>query len=176
MDSNSNIQPPKIEAYSQPKQIAAMLGISVVCFLALYFFFNIKPLYLIILGVGIVIAGFYAAKDLLDKSPRVVINHQGVFDKRMGVGTISWKDIKRVYGVTLENIDHICLELYDEKKYLQNRNAVANFSSKAYKGASGISPFSIVTTNLNVERDTIFEAIMQGCEIYQNKTVNTQTV
>ena len=175
MNSPPEQHPPDIEAYSQTRQMAIIFCIALACFLALYFFSNLKTFYLVFLGGGLMVVGIYLIRDFLDRSPRVVINDQGVFDKRLGVGTILWKDIKRVYGVSLNNIEHVCLELYNEDQYLDKRAAITNLGSRIHKTTTEISPFNIVTANLDYDYDEIFEAIASGCEIYapKNKKPNT---
>lgn len=179
MDSQppaADILPPDIEAYPRTKQMAMLFFVSLACFFVLYFFFNIKTFYLVFLGCCLVITGIYLIKDFLDKSPRVVINQEGVYDKRLGVGTILWKDIKRVYGVSLNNVDHVCLELYNEDKYLDRRSAITNLGGKIHKTTTEISPFNIVTANLDYDYDEIFEAIATGCEIYAPKRQKTDSL
>lgn len=170
------LPPPDIEAYPQTKQMALLFCVMVACFLALYFFFNVKTFYLVFLGVSVLVVGVFLVRDYFDKSPRVVINHEGVFDKRLGIGTILWKDIKRVYGVTLNSVDHVCLELYNEDKYLDKRSAIANLGGKIHKTTTEISPFNIVTANLDYNYEEIFEAIARGCEIYAPKNKNQNTL
>lgn len=176
MNPSSDTCPPNIEAYSQTKQMALVFGIALVAFMALYFFFNVKTFYLVVLGGFLVVTAIYLVRDFFDKGPRVVINHQGVFDKRLGIGTIPWKDIKRVYGVSLNKIDHVCLELYNEDAYLSRRAAITNLSGKFNKTTTGISPFSIVTANLDYDYQEIFQAIANGCEIYAPKQKKQETL
>ena len=168
--------PPEIEAYPKTRKMAILFFVSLAGFCVLYFFFNIKTFYLVFLGVSLAVVGLYLARDFFDNGPRVIINHQGVYDKRLGVGTILWKDIKRVYGVSLNNIDHVCLELYNEDLYLDKRAAITNLGTKIHKTDTEISPFNIVTANLDYGYDEIFEAIANGCEIYAPKNRNQETL
>lgn len=169
MNNSEHIQPPHIEASINKLQLILLMAGAVIGVSALYLFFNLKPYFLYTMtGMAALIIG-YGLKELLQNDARVVINHQGVLDKRLGLGTILWRDIKRVYVISLNNIDHVCMELYDEDKYLRNRNSIANLSSKLHNTTTKISPFNINTGVLNVETNEIFEAIMRGCEIYAPK-------
>ena len=170
MVSNTTQRVPTIEAYVQTKRMALMLLLGAVCFTALFFFSNISRIYFYIFIPILLIATVMVVRESFDKSPRVVINQQGVFDKRIGVGVIYWKDIKRVYGVSLNNIEHVCLELYNENKYLEKRSFIINILSKLNKTTTDISPLNIVTSNLDVGYDDIFETILKGCEINSGKS------
>jgi hypothetical protein len=174
MNSSPHDSLPEIEAYSQTKQLALLYFATLIGFLLLNYFFNLRTVYFVAMIVGLVVAGIFLVKDWFDKSPRLIINQQGVLDTRLKIGMIRWKDIRRVYGVSLNNIEHICFELHNEDKYLENRSSITNLSANFNKTATGIAPINIVTSNLDVDTNDIFEAISKGCEMYSQPGQNAQ--
>jgi hypothetical protein len=169
MNNSKPVFPVSLEAKIATKQMLMFFLIALGAFIVLWLFAPIKTFYLIVFGLGLVVAGFYVVKNLMDTSPSVVINSCGVFDKRLPFGVMLWKDIKRVYCVSIENIDYVCLELHNEDKYLSRNAAVGNLLTKLNKTATGVSQFNINTGILDVDAEEIYQAITRGCEFTQIK-------
>ena len=167
--NQSNQRPPMLESKIQIKQMLLAFGIGLGCFLILFFFAPIKQIYLIVLGVTLLVVGFYVVKNLLDKSPTLVINHQGVSDKRLSVGIIFWRDIKRVYRVTVEDAEYVCMELENENSYAAKNSAIIKGLGKLNKSMTEVSPFSINTLMLDTDAEVVYETIIKGCEFYQQR-------
>ena len=173
--NQSNLRPPLLESKIQIKQMLLFFGIGLVCFLVLFFFAPVKQIYLIVFGIALLVAGFYVIKNLLDKSPTLVINQQGVADKRLAVGVILWSDIKRVYRMKIDNTEYVCMELEDENKYRGKNAAVIKGLGKLNQSMTELSPFSINTLLLDTDADSIYETIIKGCEFYQPQTAAKQS-
>ena len=165
MSSNNDDQLPTIEAYLRTNQIGIKVLAATTCVAVLAFFLNIWRIYFLLIPFFL-LAAISTVREFFNQGPQVIINQQGVFDKRFGVGIIYWKDIKRVYGVSLDGIKHVCLELYDENIYLKKRSFAAKILYKLRQTATGVSRFNIVTSYLDLNYDEIFETILKGCEIY----------
>ena len=169
MNNSKPAFPVSLEAKIATKQMLMYFLIGLTGFVVLWLFAPIKTFYLIVMGLALVVAGFYVVKNLMDTSPTVVINARGVFDKRLTAGIMLWKDIKRVYCVSIDNIDYVCLDLHNEEKYLSRNAAVGNLLIKANSSMTGISRFNINTGILDVDAEEIYQAITRGCEFSQNK-------
>jgi hypothetical protein len=64
-------------------------------------------------GPGALLFAWYA----VDPRPRLVIDHDGVFDRMLGVGLISWEDIEDASLMSICEIDFVRLVLRDPAKY-----------------------------------------------------------
>lgn len=61
--------------------------------------------------------GLIAAWEFHDRRPLMVIDDQGVRDRRLAVGTIAWADIQDVHVKRVNGRPQLCLDLPNAAKY-----------------------------------------------------------
>lgn len=148
------------------KRLFILSGVALGGYALMYFLPGQSRFELIVYGLMSSIVAVYVVKESLRSDTKVLIDHHGVLDKRLGMGTIRWHDITGIYVKKLKHFDHICLEVADEQKYLQKRSAFTNAAAKFLKSTNKISPFNIGTGVLDAGADEIYAAIVHGCEYY----------
>ncbi len=108
------------------------------------------------LGVAFFGLGFIAFPKLLlsGSSPRVVIDAAGIYDKRLGVGTIEWADITQVSIVQVQATKLLCIEVRDVDKYLSRRASLG--ATVAHTNpAFGSAPLTIGFVGLTPGADAV---------------------
>ncbi len=98
--------------------------------------------------------------QIIDSRPRLVIDDNGIFDRTLRIGIISWADIEDAYLASINRQSFICLKLKDENKYLSKMTAIG----KAIKSANialGFQPININLSSLAVEPEQICELIIK---------------
>jgi hypothetical protein len=166
MNSTARQPPPPLVARIHKKRLYLMAGLAFAGYLLMFVLPGQGRFELAVYGLMSTIVAVYVVKESLRSDAKVVIDHRGVLDKRLGMGTIRWHDIKGIYVKPLRSIDHICLEVVNESRYLNKRSAFSNAAAKFLKVSNKISPFNINTGVLDARRDDIYNAIVQGCEYY----------
>ena len=161
------IPPPRLTARVNKQKLYLMLAGSVVAYGVLYFF--LSRVEMIILGFCVVIAIIYGLKQLLVGDSRVVVDERGVFDSRLGFGTIRWRDITNVYVTEFNSIPHVCLELVDPNRYLKSRSMAVKGLLKFHEKKNKITPFNINTGVLDTGPSDIYDAIQANWQFYVNK-------
>lgn len=140
-------------------------------FLVLYFVLDYLPL-VVWFGFG---AGIIYAVITIDRAhspePLIVINDDGVFDRRLRVGVIRWEDIRRIKSKRYRGIYFISLELHNKKTY-QSRRPLWLKVPVAMWRPIGLSPIAISTSALDVDHDTLIAKLHEGC---MNAALRTQT-
>jgi hypothetical protein len=153
-------------AQREKKVAIALVVLPLVC-LALFCLHGGRlSFYTIFLGVIWVaaIVGVIAKKlkpeDVLkrDGGPTIVIDNEGLLDKRLGVGKILWSDIKRVYRFNLNTAPYICIETLRDNFYLGRRSGVMS-SLLQLNRISGMQPLSISVAYLDTDPGKLFEII-----------------
>jgi hypothetical protein len=108
--------------------------------IALDFSFDIKTLSgLVLFGFGFLIFGY----RLFDRRPRILINQQGIHDKRSNLGLIQWSEISNVHLGTNTGIQQITISLKQPSIWL----AKCSFLSKWFWDKFGVHKF-VVRANL----------------------------
>jgi hypothetical protein len=71
------------------------------------------------IGVGFFGLGFIAMPIAFFRSgPQVVIDDEGIEDRRMKIGTIRWEDIRSLSIGSVNSAKFLCIELVDPDPYL----------------------------------------------------------
>ena len=96
------------------------------------------------------------------KDPIIVLNDEGVFDSRLKIGVIEWKDIRRLQSYSLAGAEYISLELHDAGKYTARRPAWLGAASQAQR-SMGMSSIAISTNGLEVNHETLWRLLHEGC-------------
>jgi cbb3-type cytochrome oxidase subunit 3 len=94
--------------------------------------------------------------QLFRRGPTVVIDELGVFDRRMGVGRISWQDIASVSVSKVRRQRFISLWLRNEEQYLSQCSAASRRALAAANRALGFSPFCMSFTGLTPGLDDAY--------------------
>src|SRR5262245_60448735 len=71
------------------------------------------------LAVALVVALPLAIRRSLDTRPLIVIDENGIADRRLALGTIAWRDVRRAYARSFEGATFICLEFFEPDRYLE---------------------------------------------------------
>ncbi len=97
--------------------------------------------------------------QLFRRSPTVVIDDSGVFDRRLGVGTIAWEDISRAAVTRLFGSQRcISLWLRNEEHYLSRLSAQRAWLMQV-GNPGGASPFRIQFAGLTPRLDEAYELL-----------------
>jgi hypothetical protein len=146
-----------------PNKNWRMLIISAVAIAALYFYLGYLPVIAWVAGILIVIAFVFRLITGEGKGPVIVLNEQGVSDKRLRVGVIRWEDIRRIQSHDLSGALYISLELHDPKTYEARRPLWLKLLSQVQR-VHGMSSTSISTIGLNIDHETLVSMLHKGCE------------
>jgi len=141
------------------------LRVALVCAAALaglYFLLGYMPIYGWIMGIVIAISLIVRAIKGDSKDPVIIIDEQGIFDKRLKVGVIPWADIRRAVPTSLQGVEYISLDLHDMKIYEARRPLWLRLLSKGQR-VVGMSPVSILANGLEIDARTLVDKIQEGC-------------
>ena len=127
-----------------------------------YFFFGYLPFIFWLIGPIAVITLLIAAIRGQGADPVIVIDDNGVLDKRLKVGVIRWEDIRRIKSYSLSGAFYISLELHDMKTYDSRRPMWLKSLSQVQRGL-GMSSLAISTNGLDVDHNTLVHKIQEGC-------------
>ena len=153
-----------------PKATWRALLIAIIALGVLYFWLGYMPIFGWIAGIGILIAFVFRLITGEGKGPVIVLNDEGVFDKRLRVGVIRWEDIRRIKSHSLQGAMYISLELHDQKKYEARRPFWLTLLSQAQR-LQAMSPTSISTNGLNIDHQTLVNMIHEGCQEVSQRNV-----
>ena len=152
-----------LEIKSQPGRILTTLVILALLLVALYIYFGRMTFLLWLLSAGVVIGLFQALKQLFDRGPVIIINDEGIDDKRLRMGTIRWSDIERVRMHGVGGAYFISLELLNSEKYLSRQPAYIRISNQIWR-VYNVAPVNIKVAFMNVLPEELFELIMSEVE------------
>jgi len=160
--------PPKLVARVDRRKLYLMMALAV-CAYGVAFFLASRFEF-VVMGIALAVGLAYGIKELLTNKTKIVIDRNGVLDTRLGMGTIAWQDITRIYVQQFQNNDHICLEVTDQTKYLNRRSTAVRTSLKLTARYNKMSPFNINTRVLDVGTDELYEAILHSAHHYSQHT------
>jgi hypothetical protein len=98
--------------------------------------------------------------QIIDSRPRLIIDENGIFDRTLSIGLISWSDIADAYVGSIKGQHFICLKLKDENKYLAKLSNIAKVISSA-NIALGFERININLSGLNVKPEQVCELIVK---------------
>jgi hypothetical protein len=137
--------------------------IGVAGIIALYFFLGYLPTVLWLCGGVFVAILVHSAVRGESTDPCIVLDEEGVLDKRLKVGVISWDDIRRISLYDLQGAPYVCLELHNAETYAARQPAWLKLASKTQR-LVGMSSMSISTSGLDMDNKTLAGLIHEGCE------------
>ena len=139
-----------------------LLLIFIVAPIGLYLFLGYLPT---IIWIVLPIATVAMVVQLIrgqSTEPVIVLDEQGVFDRRLKVGVIDWDDIRRIKSYSLSGALYISLELHNASKYTARRPFWLGAISQVYR-FFGKSTISISTNGLDVHHETLVRLLHEGC-------------
>ena len=134
----------------------------VVLLIVLIFILDSLPLIFWIIAAVLITMALIMVDRAYSPEPLVVLNDEGVFDRRLRVGVIRWEDISRIKLKSVSGVYYISLELHNKWIY-QARRPLWLRVWIAWSRPFGLSPISINTTALDVDHDTLIEKLHEGC-------------
>ena len=129
---------------------------------AFYYLMGYVP---VIIWVGLGIVGVFLLFGLIrgeGKDPVIILNDEGVFDRRLKVGTIRWSDIRRIRSYNLHGAAYISLELHDMNRYESRRPLWFKLISQVQR-VFGMSSIAISTNGLDIDEVTLWQKLHEGC-------------
>ena len=138
----------------------------------LYFYLRYLPT---ILWAMLIIVGIFLLVTLIrgqSNEPVIIINDEGVFDKRLKVGTIQWSDIRRIRSYNLSGAEYISLELHNMNRYESRRPLWFRLLSQVQR-VFGMSSIAISTNGLDIDQATLWQKLHEGCG---STSPNPQTI
>src|SRR5262245_985233 len=150
------------------------LSVALVCAAALagiYFLLGYMPFYGWIIGVVIAISLIIRTIKGDSKDPVIIIDEQGIFDKRLKVGVIRWADIRRAVPTTLQGIEYISLDLHDMKTYEARRPVWLRLLSMVLRVVN-MSPVSILANVIEMDAETIVDKCQEHCGVVSHRATD----
>lgn len=95
-----------------------------------------------------------------DRRPRIVINEQGIEDKRTKMGAIEWRDITNLSIVRMKNTQHLQIKVAEPSKYFARMSKIQKIGTKI-DTLGGLDELSINVTGLEISADKIAEIIAE---------------
>ncbi len=107
--------------------------------------------------------------QIFDSRPRLILDENGVIDRRLGVGKIFWKDIKGLSVRTVYKNDFVCLYTDEDsnQRYLSNVSSIKRKLLTA-NVALGWPPLNLELSGIKGSTEDIFQAIVQQVEKVNN--------
>ena len=158
-----------LEIKTQPGRIITTLVILALLLVALYFYFGRMTFLLWVLSAGVIIAFVMALRQTLDRGPSIVINEEGIYDKRLRMGTIRWSDIEGVRMHGVGGAYFISLELFNSQQYLSRQPSYVRISNQIWRFYD-VSPINIKVAYMDVLPDELFELIMSEVELSRSRS------
>jgi hypothetical protein len=138
------------------------LLILIVAPVVLYLYLGYLPFIFWILVPIAFISFLYKLIRGQSKVPIIILDEQGVFDRRLKVGVIEWDDIRRIRSYSLSGAEYISLELHNAKKYESRRPLWLGAISQVQR-LFGMTSIAISTNGLDVDHATLVQWLHEGC-------------
>ena len=158
-----------LEVRTRPNNAWRGLLVCAAALAGVYFFLGYLPFVFWLIGPIAMIALLITAIRGQGTDPVIVIDDEGVLDKRLKVGVIRWEDIRRIKSYSLSGALYISLELHDLKKYDSRRPLWLKSLSQVQRGF-GMSSLAISTNGLDVDHSTLVHKIQAGCGVVTSDT------
>ena len=111
------------------------------------------------IGVAFFGLGFIAIpRQLLRAGPQVVINDEGIDDRRLKLGPIRWDDIRELSIGSVHGAKFLCIELVDRERYLSRLPAWKRRLGAASE-ALGFPPLTIGFSGLTPGLDEVWDYV-----------------
>lgn len=120
-----------------------------------------------IIFFGFALAGFI--KQLLNTSPRIILDDEGIEDKSLDVGKILWDDIEAAYPNNLLTNKFISLQVKDVEKYLQ-RTSKPKQKLASYNKELGFETLNLNLVGLKISQENLMTLIKAHLYISAKKS------
>lgn len=149
--------------YAEPRKVISTLVIASLLLLALYFYYGRMTFVLWVLSAAAVVGFVQTVRQLSQRGPVIIINEQGINDKRLGVGVVHWSDIEgaRMHGVA--GAYFISLKVANSEKYLARQPIYIRISNPLWR-MFDVSPIHIKVAYMDVSAEELFEMILDEVE------------
>ena len=154
------MSPVEIKPIPNFRYKVGLLG--VVGVVALYFFLGYLPVVLWICGGVFVVVLLYSAIRGETTDACVILDDEGVLDKRLKLGVIRWEDIRRIKFYDLHGSYYICLELHNPDTYLARQPQWLRLASMSQR-LIGMGRIAISTAGLQMDYKQLAGLIHAGC-------------
>lgn len=138
------------------------LGIAAAALAGLFYLRGLR-VETIAFAVLILVALPLVIRRALDTRPLIVIDEKGIDDRRLGLGTIAWRDIRRAYSRSLGGASFICLEFADPERTLSRLPFLRRALGQFWR-LFGVGPDHVATAHLEMGHDEIFQLVLDRCE------------
>lgn len=106
------------------------------------------------------LAAVLCLKKLLDKSPGLVVNAEGIVDNASGVaaGLIPWAEVSNIDSYAIQGQQFVAIQVSDPDKYIERGSALKKVANRANMKLVG-TPLTIPATALQVSFDELQETL-----------------
>ena len=149
--------------YAEPRKVISTLVIASLLLVALFFYYGRMMFVLWVLSAATVVDFVHAVRQLSQRGPVIIINEQGINDKRLGVGVVRWSDIEgaRMHGVA--GAYFISLKIANSKQYFARQPIYIRISNPLWR-MFDVSPIHIKVAYMDVSPEELFKMIMDEVE------------
>lgn len=98
--------------------------------------------------------------QLFDSRPRLILDEEGVLDRTLKIGKISWNDISGAYLKEIKGNNFICLELKNEETYLTKLSPLMRVATSA-NVKLGFTPLSLNLSGVNTDAHQVLEVVLK---------------
>lgn len=156
-------------AYTQPGRTITALLIAGVFLFGFYIHVGETTFLLWVVLGGIVIGLVQAIRQLFDRGPCIIVNEEGVNDKRLGMGVIRWSDIQRVRMQNFSGAHFISLDLSNSEQYRSKQPAYTRIANQIWR-LFHISPINIKAGYMDVTPEELYEVILSEVELSRSRS------
>ena len=158
-----------IEIRIRPNYKWRMALLAAVGIAFLYFYLGYLPTVVWVVGIVTVVVLLFRLVRGESSDPCIVLNEQGVFDRRLKVGIIRWNDIRHISCHSLPGAAYISLDLHNTTAYEERRPLWLRLVSQVQR-LQGMSSIAISTNGLDVDVQSLINMIHDGCESAAQRT------
>ena len=157
-----------IEVRVQTNNAWRLLLVAPVGMALFYYLFGYMPVSFWILGGAVLLALPFSLLRRTGDGPCIVLSDEGILDKRLKVGIIHWRDVKRAYRYSLHGVPYVCLDLHNLKEYEARRPVLLRVLS-SFQRLFGMSSISICASGLDLDSGALLNQIQAGCQAAYQK-------
>jgi hypothetical protein len=147
-----------------------ILLFSCLMFVAISFFIRDKNSIVAWLGIIFFGSGISGCLwGIFNRSPRLIIDEQGVFDQTLRIGTILWEDIISAHLQSVNGNFFICLELRNSEKYKRKVFAWRKYLI-SYNKNFGFADFNLNLTGLAADPREVLKIIQNRISTFAGES------
>jgi hypothetical protein len=165
--------PESITLYTDRRRVLLLLLATVALVIAAAFLVRSNQSTTVI-AIGYIAALIFTAISIalvrlfLDRTPRLILDEDGLFDRTMKTPKIPWNTILSMELKTIRGSSLICLELPDEDERLQALPPIQRWTA-LFNRATGAGLFNVNATALPLSAEEIFTLIVAHVKAHGHK-------